>query len=320
MKKLLFFLIGAVLFPTLALAESGVSERVTVQAMPGKNTVVVTRNANLTTPETWQLHVKNGCADQLAEGKTITLDIFGELNGHRDTLKTSNFYNCAIDQAERVNYAYNVQTVYNDKTSGILMDSSGIRYMVNYQPGCKNLFAYRQKNVYLWTHKPALNVGDYLVLPEKSGKCQLTYVEKIVDKKKEATAAKGDSIRPTSVRNAKAIPGSAGAHLYWHAATDNKKVSHYLVAISEFPVNLERKPEAKEFSQIATTPFNYITIPNLRNEWTYYFYIKTVDTAGNVSSDWVPLEATPKSSLPPAGTVTYEERALAKNPRPLQNR
>lgn len=319
MKKLLLFLIGAVLFPSLALAEYGTSERVNIQAMPGKNTVVITRNANLTTPEIWQLYVKSGCADQLKTGKTVMLDIFGELNGHRDILKTSNFYNCTISHAERVNYAYNVQTVYNDKTSAILMDKNQTRYMVNYASACKNLFAYRQKNVYLWTHKSALNVGDYLVLPENSGKCQLTYVEKIIEKKQEAVIKTGDTIRPTSVRNAQAIAGNGNAYLYWFVATDNKKVSHYLVAISDYAVNLERKPEAREFSQIATTPFNHITIPNLRNEWTYYFYVKTVDTSGNVSSNWVPLTTTPKSSLPTNEPITYDERALASNPRPLQD-
>lgn len=101
-----------------------------------------------------------------------------------------------------------------------------------------------------------------------------------------------DTIAPTTPINLSATATGTQISLSWTAATDNVGISQY---------QIERSTAANSgFSQIATSNSNSYLDTGLNSNTTYYYRVRAVDTAGNISAySSVANASTPSGNTPP---------------------
>ena len=84
-----------------------------------------------------------------------------------------------------------------------------------------------------------------------------------------------DTTAPSSPTGLKATPGRTQVHLSWNAAIDNVGVARYQV--------FRRKGSTGGYTQVGTTTGRTFTSGSLARRTTYWFKVRAVDAAGNIS-------------------------------------
>jgi hypothetical protein len=86
-------------------------------------------------------------------------------------------------------------------------------------------------------------------------------------------------------------------HLSWRVAKDNVGIDHYIVSYNDGYLNTKTIPAQNMPNQIETQN-TYLTIDDLENNETYFFWVLAVDTSGNMGDQWSTIaRATPKASV-----------------------
>jgi len=307
--KLILTILGLALFIPGALAYTDITERVIVEHSNLQNrNIVISRDG-----ERWLLHYSGTCTKP-ETGDSVILSVRNSLDGSGDSLKTSTYHRCEIDQAERIDKIVKVEKIYGGKTHVVVSDETNHRYSIHFPTICSPIKGFLGQHVYLRSPNPAVSSGDRYFLPRGGYECNLTYVQdleadenmptenltvaEVAEQNKtqiELLVSDGTDIkRPTSIGNPRAIAGPGKAYVYWRAAKDNVGVDHYVVAYSRYRINTENF-EIKDADSFVTSDKNSAMVPDLNVNEIYFFAVKAVDAEGNESSDWSEVvTATPR--------------------------
>ncbi len=302
---LLFFIAPFATVQASAL-NNELSESSVIEAIPSARTLAVKFNNEL-----YLITVTRGCKDQLKTGANIQLSVRDHLDGKSDVLRTSTYYQCKIKTAYKINAKLRVKRIFANKRTALLNDATGNLYFVSYKNECRTITSQLNRYVYAYQYNLALATGDQLIIPGNLGNCTFRTVKKIVREVNKITV--GDRTAPSTVSHVRAMPANSSIFLYFRKAKDNVKIDHYLIGISRYRINMQslHRRQTADLPAIFTTKKNRVWMTGLRNDQTYFFYIKAVDTSGNVSSDWS-LEAKARTSSAinkPAYTKNYSVNA-----------
>ena len=284
--------------------------------------VINRRNILITHPETnekYLLRLKSGCGD-IQTNQNVFLSIRGALDSSNDIIKEDAWHQCGIDWAEKFTQKLYVEHVSHGNQARIA-DELGQKYFITYTDACRAMPSYRDTYIYVLQGANYLRQGDKIFLLNYDGQCSISYVRKVeTDVTEIPEEPVGDTRVPTSVVRVKAFPMNGKVFLSWSAARDNVGISHYIVSYNTYKIRTKGIPIQEMPNQIQTED-THLTVENLENEETYYFYVLAVDTSGNVSSRWsMAAKATPKSSilsdeLTPSGTYSLNVRIANESPR-----
>lgn len=264
--------------------------------------VVNSRNIAITHPETEEkflLQIGSGCRD-LRDNQSIKLTLNGTLNGAGDDIvQLSSIHRCNILKADTYTHRLYLNYTFRSNTIARVIDNQEREFNIFYPGQCSAIRRYRKEHIYLTQGSDKVSTGDQLILPDNEGRCSLSFVREIGESPFNGSNSSdsNQNKRPTQVKEVKAFPQNGSAVLDWKAATDDKKVDFYWVAISRSPINT-RDLTADGFSEKIKATTNRIVIPDLQNDRPYYFYVIAVDEQGLTSSEWsIEASATPKSSI-----------------------
>lgn len=305
MKKtlLLSFIVVILSFLAVHLVQADFMYRIQIDEVINRRNIIITHPE---TDEKYLLHLESGCGE-LEDGQNVSLSIRGRLNSNYDIIKIDAMHRCNIDFAEKFTQKLFLDLVLHGNEAYVT-DESGQKYFITYTDFCRSMPRYWKDYIYVFQTRPALAKGAKIFLPNKDGQCSIDYVRKIqpyVTEEPEEPDA--DKKVPTTVTRVRAFPRNGKVSLSWRPAQDNVGISHYIVSYSPYKIRTESIPVKNMPNQIQATN-TYLTIENLKNDETYFFYVLAVDTSNNVSSRWSQVaEATPRSSiLPDEPSVIYK--------------
>ncbi|MBU1935408.1 fibronectin type III domain-containing protein [Patescibacteria group bacterium] len=299
MKKLLLTLITLILIAPLANAAYEKTERVTVLSFDEReNNLIIQRRGD---DEKWLLHYDGNC-DEVSNESTVTINIRNTLDTSGDSLIVNSYRQCDIDQAEEITGQLTINSVYTSKTSAIVTTEDNNQFRIYYGSQCSDVWGL--SSIYYLQSSSLLRKSDIIYLPDNEGQCYLSNVDEIEEDDSQASSESGeDTMSPDMVRDVLAVPGDESVFLSWDAATDNVGIAYYIVSYSTHNLNLDNYEVSEMPNQIIVNGLNY-EVTGLENNDTYYFYVLSVDTSGNMSSDW-----SEEVSTAPSGSVRRTEAA-----------
>ena len=299
MKKIFIisFLIGLTTILTMQTAHADFSEKIQIDEVNSRKSVVITHPY---TYETYLLYLGSGC-DDLEEGQEVTLVVKGNLNSNGDSIKVDFLHKCDIQQAEIFTQKLYVKYVLNGNTRAWVVEESGKEHFMYYSDNCRAMPGYWKDHIYaLQGSSSELRKGDKIFLPNDAGQCWITYLQNTPSYKSRQqteTSAGGDIQKPSTVTKVKASPGNGRVHLSWLVGKDNVGIDHYIVSYNDGYLNIKDIPDQNMPNQTETQN-TYLTIDDLENNKTYYFWVSAVDTSGNISDLWsTTARATPKATV-----------------------
>ena len=278
-------------------AHADFSEKIQIDEVNNRKSVVITHPH---TDETYLLYLGSGC-DDLEEGQAVTLVVKGNLNANGDSIKVDYLHKCDIQQAEKFTQKLYIKYVLSSNTRTWIVEESGEEHFMYYSETCRAMPGYWKEHVYvLQGASNELRKGDKVYLPNNAGQCWITYMQNTPSyKSRQQTEIKsGDDIqKPSTVAKVKASPGNGKVHLSWLVGKDNVGIDHYIVSYNDGYLNTKDIPDQNMPNQTETQN-TYLTIDNLTNNKTYYFWVSAVDTSGNISDLWSTISrATPKATV-----------------------
>jgi len=298
MKKffLLGYTIGISIFLTFQFVHADFSQRIQINEIIDKYNVVITHPDE---GEPYLLHLGSGCGI-LEAGQTVSLVTKGALNANNDLIKVNDVHRCTIDFAERFTQKLYVKYVFNGNTEAWVVDESDQEYYLSYGPSCSAMPRFRKNHIYVLQGGDKLSRSDKVYLPNKEGQCSIEYLREIRPYRPKITTDPGrDQEKPTTVTHVKAFPRKGRVFLTWRSARDNQEVDHYIVSYNKGNLNPKDIPVVNMPNQIETKN-TYLTLKNLTNDETYFFWVAAVDTSGNISDQWSEtVQTTPKASILP---------------------
>lgn len=253
------------------------------------------------------IHLKKTCGD-LKDNQSINLIKNGDLKYGKSSVKIASYRTCDIDFAEEVSDKLYIDYVFSSNRMARLFDKLGNKYMVSYSPACSALRSYYSSYIYTLQSENDLSNNDKFYLPKEKLICSFYNVKKIKNKKENIIISPSkiktsminntkDTKRPSSATNLKAFPRKSSVFLSWRFAKDNKKVAYYVVAYSKSKLDMKHI-NIEDMDNLVKAKDTQIKIKNLENDTEYFFWVKAVDTSGNISSDWSNMAiAMPKASI-----------------------
>lgn len=291
---LLGYTIGLSCLLSFQLAQADFSQRIQIDEAMDRRNIVIT---NPDDGEPYLLHLQSGCG-VLENGQTVSLVVKGSLNSNHDMIKVDESHRCNIDFAEPFTQKLYVKYVFNGNTEAWVVDESDREYYLSYPPFCSAMPRYWKSYIYVLQGGSELSKSDKVYLPNKDGQCTISYLREIHRyRPKPTTDLSRDQEKPTTVTNVKAFPRNGRVFLSWRSAQDNQKVDHYIVSYHTGNLNTKNIPDTEMPNQVETKN-TYLTLKNLTNDETYFFWVAAVDTSGNMSDQWSgTAQAMPKASI-----------------------
>ncbi|MBI5411776.1 hypothetical protein HZA43_01210 [Candidatus Peregrinibacteria bacterium] len=173
----------------------------------------------------------------------------------------------------------------------------GKQYLLDYGKSCKYMREFKGKNIYLFRNGPTLQTGkSKLYLPGNRGNCRLDKV--ILKDGADAPAATPKEATVAMALKMPAIQSQAQnnqAYFYWDALPENQ-VNHVMYGYSRYKLN-PSDYSVKQLPNVGRTKNHQLTIKNLANQRSYYFFFAPMDN-NNQLGEWTTLSLTPVATEP----------------------
>jgi len=299
MKRFIVILITLILITPLASAAYEKTERVTVLYFDEReNNLIIQRRGD---DAKWLLHYDGNC-DEISDGSTVTINVRNNLDASGDSLIVNSYRRCDIDQAEEITGQLSVDSVYTSKTSAIVTTEDNDQFRIYYGSQCSGVWGLEGKSIYYLQSSSQLRKSDVIYLPDNEAQCYLTNVQEVEDDEEVDVDESEDTTSPDMVRDVVAVPGDESVFLSWDEAVDNVEIAYYIISYSTYNLDLDNYEVDEMPNQTVVDGLNY-EVTGLENNDTYYFYVLSVDTSGNMSSDWSgEVSNAPSGSIMPIDT------------------